>query len=124
MTNFVIHGLPIVTFNTVEYRVADFRIVENLKVFRHSISQVGIGRIKEEYYLIWISATANAIESNVLGYGKFLTNMHGYKTEEEAMTATTNPLRKDDMIYEVIGNIENDGYKRIIDRKVGMYEKF
>ena len=124
MTNFVIHGLPIVTFNTVEYRVADFRIVENLKVFRNGIGQVGIGRIKEEYYLIWISATANAIESNVLGYGKFLTNMRGCKTEEEAMLATTKPLHKDDMLYEVIGNIENDGYKRIIDRKVGMYEKF
>lgn len=124
MTNFVIHGLPIVSFNNVEYRVADFRIVEDLKVFRRSIGQVGIGRIKDEYYLIWLSATANAIESDVLGYGKFLTNMHGYKTEEEAMRGTMQPLSKDNMIYEVVGNIDNDGYKRIIDRKVGMYEKF
>ena len=68
--------------------------------------------------------TINAINDDVLDRNKLLVSKYSYETEEQLLTKSGYTFLESEHIYDVIGDIDQEGYNRILTDKIGMYEKF
>lgn len=125
MTNFVIHDLPRIHVGGEEMMVARFSDVHDLKVYGGlGTCTRGYARVKDKYRMVWIYMTINAINDNVLDRNKLLVSKYSYETEDQLLTKSGYTFLESEHIYDVIGDIDQEGYNRILTDKIGMYEKF
>lgn len=124
MTNFVVHDLPRISFDGETFRVSRFDDVHDLKVYGGpGRCTRGYARVKDKYRMVWIYMTIKAIDKNVLDRGKLLVGNYAYETEEELLKTSGYVFLENEHLYDVIGDIDQEGYDRILTDKIGMYEK-
>lgn len=125
MTNFVIHDLPRIHVGGEEMMVVHFSDVHDLKVYG-SLGKLTIGyaRVKDTYRMVWIYMTIDAVNNDVLAKNRFLVGKYSYETEDQLLTKSGYTFLESEHIYDVIGDIDQEGYNRILTDKIGMYEKF
>lgn len=125
MTNFVIHDLPRIYVGGEEMMVARFTDVHDLKVYGGlGKCTRGYARVKDRWRMVWIYMTINAINNNELDRNKLLVSKYSYDTEDQLRNKSGYTFLESEHIYDVVGDIDQEGYNRILTDKIGMYKKF
>jgi len=126
MTNFETYGAPRLQIGKSEYRVVHYSKVKDLEVYHNPFGyQEGFAEIDGKYHAVYIGDTAKAVDAGKITNDRFLVSSWGYDTLEDLRTNVV--LRyycEDEKLYKVIGEIDAQGYRRILEQKIGFYEHF
>jgi len=123
MTNFEVPGLLRIKIGSHTFRVVDCSRVEDLTVYDR-LGQTGFAKVDGEYRIVYVSDTADQLSMDRIAKYKFVVGQYGYDTVERLKQSSMTPWPDDDLLYKVVGQIDNEGYDRIVKMKIGFYEKF